>query len=78
LINLAATKLAEHWIDGNVRDPWMLATITFIAVSVTLLASLRPASRAARIDPMGVLRTTKPGKTQVALALKSRTMIEHW
>ena len=56
-INLAAAKLAEHWIDGNVHDPWMLATITFIAVSVTLLASLRPASRAARIDPMDVLRT---------------------
>ena len=56
-INLAAAKLTEHWIDGNVRDPWMLLTITLLAVVVTTLASLRPASRAARIDPMHVLRT---------------------
>jgi ABC-type antimicrobial peptide transport system permease subunit len=57
LINLVAAKLAEHWINGNVRDPWMLATITFIAISVTGLACLKPASRAACIDPMDVLRT---------------------
>jgi len=57
LINLAAAKLTEHWIDGSVRDPWMLATITFLVVFVTTLASLRPASRAACIDPMEVLRT---------------------
>jgi ABC-type antimicrobial peptide transport system permease subunit len=57
LINLAAAKLTEHWIDGSVRDPWMLATITSLVVFVTTLASLRPASRAACIDPMEVLRT---------------------
>jgi putative ABC transport system permease protein len=55
-INLAAAKLVEHWIDGNVRDPLMLATIAFIAISVTMLACLRPAARAAFIDPMDVLR----------------------
>jgi predicted permease len=57
LINLAAAKLVEHWIVGDVRDPWMLATITFLAAFVTTLASLRPAGRAACIDPMDVLRT---------------------
>ena len=56
-INLAAAKLTEHWIDGNVRDPWLLITITLLAIIVTTLASLRPASRAACIDPMDVLRT---------------------
>jgi ABC-type lipoprotein release transport system permease subunit len=55
-INLAAARLTQHWIDGNVRDPAMLVTITLIAISVTTLASLRPASRAACIDPMDVLR----------------------
>jgi hypothetical protein len=54
--NLAAARLMRRWIDGNVRDPVMLVTITLIAISVTTLASLRPASRAACIDPMDVLR----------------------
>ena len=57
LINLAAGKLMEHWIDGNVRDPLMLVAVSIIAISVTTLASVRPATRAASIDPMDVLRT---------------------
>jgi putative ABC transport system permease protein len=56
-INLAAARLMEHWINGNVRDPLMLVTISVIAMCVTTLAALRPASRAAWIDPMDVLRT---------------------
>jgi predicted permease len=55
-INLVAAKLMEHWIDGNVRDPLMLGTITLLSIFVTLSASLRPASRAASIEPMDVLR----------------------
>ena len=56
-INLVAARLMEHWIDGNVRDPLMLGTITLVAIFVTVSASLRPASRAACIEPMDVLRT---------------------
>jgi ABC-type antimicrobial peptide transport system permease subunit len=56
-INLVAARLMEHWIDGNVRDPLMLGTITLLAIFVTVSASLRPASRAACIEPMDVLRT---------------------
>jgi len=55
-ITLAVGKLMEHWINGSVRDPLMLVTISLIAISVTTLASLRPATRAAGIDPMDVLR----------------------
>ena len=55
-ITLAVGKLMEHWINGSVRDPLMLVTISIIAISVTTLASLRPATRAAGIDPMDVLR----------------------
>lgn len=56
-VNLATAKLVEHWIDGNVRDPIVLGTITLLAIFVTMSASLRPASRAACIEPMDVLRT---------------------
>jgi ABC-type antimicrobial peptide transport system permease subunit len=56
-INLVAARLMEHWIDGNVRDPLMLGTITLLAMFVTVAASLRPASMAACIEPMDVLRT---------------------
>jgi predicted permease len=56
-INLMAAKLMEHWIDGNIRDPLMLGTITLLSIFVTLSASLRPASRAAAIEPMHVLRS---------------------
>lgn len=57
LINLAVARVIEHWIDGKVRDPLMLGTITLITIFVTMLASLRPARRAARIQPLDVLRT---------------------
>jgi putative ABC transport system permease protein len=56
LINLAVAKATEPWIGGNVRDPWMLAGMSFLAVLLTILASLGPAMRAAGIDPMDVLR----------------------
>jgi len=56
-INLVAARLMEHWIDGNIRDPLMLGTIALLASFVTMSASLRPASRAACIEPMDVLRT---------------------
>ena len=56
-INLVAARLMEHWIGGNIRDPLMLGTIALLASFVTMSASLRPASRAARIEPMDVLRT---------------------
>lgn len=56
VINLLAARLMEHWIDGNVRDPLMLATITLLAIFVTITASLRPATRAACIEPLDVLR----------------------
>ena len=56
-INLVAARLVEHWINGKVRDPLLLGTITLVAICVTVLASLRPASRAAYIEPMEVLRT---------------------
>jgi putative ABC transport system permease protein len=55
-LNFAIAKLAEHWIGGNVRDPWMLAAIVLLAITVITAASLRPASRVAGIDPMDVLR----------------------
>jgi predicted permease len=55
-IDIAAAKFVEHWIDGNVGDPLMLGTITLLAISVTIFASLRPASKAACIEPMDVLR----------------------
>ena len=38
------------------RDPIILAAVTFVALLVTTLASFFPAGRAARIDPMEVLR----------------------
>lgn len=55
-INLVSAKLMQHWIDGNVRDPLILGTITLVAIFVTILASFRPARRAACIEPMSVLR----------------------
>jgi ABC-type lipoprotein release transport system permease subunit len=37
-------------------DPWTFAGISSFLVIVSLLASLVPAVRAARVDPMVVLR----------------------
>ena len=56
-IDIAAARFMEHWIDGNIGDPLMLGTVTLLAIFVTIFASLRPASIAACIEPMDVLRT---------------------
>jgi predicted permease len=56
-INLVAARFMERWIDGNVGDPLVLGTITLVAIFTTTFASLRPASIAACIEPMDVLRT---------------------
>ena len=38
-------------------DPLTYAAVTGVLVAVTLLASLRPAHRAAHVDPLVALRT---------------------
>jgi ABC-type antimicrobial peptide transport system permease subunit len=48
---------AEIFLYGtSMRDPWVLLASVAALVSVASAASLLPAVRAARLDPMGVLR----------------------
>jgi len=54
---LAAARVLEHQIRSNLRDPFVLAVVALLLLVVTMLASLLPASRAAGIDPVEVLRT---------------------
>jgi ABC-type antimicrobial peptide transport system permease subunit len=56
VLSVAAAKVLEHWIEGNVRDPIVLAVVIFVVLLVTTVASLFPAGRAASIDPMEILR----------------------
>lgn len=56
VLSIAGGRVLEHWIEGTVRDPIVLAGVTFVVLLVTTVASLLPAGRAASIDPVEVLR----------------------
>jgi ABC-type antimicrobial peptide transport system permease subunit len=53
---VAGRLLASQLFGVSPHEPWLLATATTVLLVVTLLASLLPAWRAARVDPMGPLR----------------------
>ena len=53
----AARRVAESLLYGvTATDPASLLIVVLVLVSVTLLATLLPAWRAARVDPMRALR----------------------
>jgi ABC-type lipoprotein release transport system permease subunit len=52
---------AARWIkpllfDGVARDPWVFGAVVLTLMSVSVVASLLPASRATRADPNAALR----------------------
>jgi ABC-type antimicrobial peptide transport system permease subunit len=52
-----ATRLLSNLLFGvTPSDPWTLASVFILLLSVALIASLVPARRAASIDPMKSLR----------------------
>jgi ABC-type lipoprotein release transport system permease subunit len=48
--------LVSQLFDVSPHDPWLLTTVSVMLLFVALLASLLPARRAARVDPIGPLR----------------------
>ena len=48
--------LASQLFDVSPHDPWLLTTVCVALFFVALLASVLPARRAARVDPIGPLR----------------------
>jgi putative ABC transport system permease protein len=56
-VSLAAGRLMETLLfDVTSRDPWIFATVPFVLLIIAVLASMIPARRAARIDPVETLR----------------------
>ena len=53
---LASRALASFLYNTSPRDPWVLVTSVFALAAVATAASLLPALRAARIDPMAAIR----------------------
>ncbi|MES2692520.1 MAG: ABC transporter permease [Verrucomicrobiota bacterium] len=57
LCTLAVGRVTQAYLDGaTVSDPLMFATIAALLFAVALTASLVPARRAMKIDPLHVLR----------------------
>jgi len=54
---LASKALASFLYGTSTRDPWVLAGSVLALAAIASAASLLPAVRAARIDPMQALRT---------------------
>jgi putative ABC transport system permease protein len=52
-----AGRLASSWLyEVRPSDPWILGSALAVVVGVTLVATLIPVGRAARIDPAPLLR----------------------
>jgi ABC-type antimicrobial peptide transport system permease subunit len=58
LISLALTRVLRNLLfDVSATDPFVFGAIAAVVAAVALLASLAPARKAARLDPMTALRT---------------------
>jgi predicted permease len=53
---LASRALASFLYNTSPRDPWVLVTSVFALAAIATAASLLPALRAARIEPMAAIR----------------------
>ena len=56
-LGIAASRPLSSQLYGvETNDPWTLASVALLLSVVTLLATLRPAQTASRIDPIALLR----------------------
>jgi hypothetical protein len=57
-LGIAASRPLTSQLYGvETHDPWTLASVALVLAVVALLATLRPAQRASRIDPIALLRS---------------------
>jgi ABC-type antimicrobial peptide transport system permease subunit len=55
---LAVTRLMKNLLFGvSATDPWTYGVVALVLAVVAMLASALPAFRAARVDPIRVLRS---------------------
>jgi ABC-type antimicrobial peptide transport system permease subunit len=55
---LVVTRLMENLLYGvSATDPWTYGAVALILAAVATIASAVPAARAARVDPIRVLRS---------------------
>jgi putative ABC transport system permease protein len=55
---LAATRALRAFLfEVSATDPATVAAVTALVIAVALMASLLPARRAVRLDPIAALRT---------------------
>jgi putative ABC transport system permease protein len=53
---LASRTLGSFLYDTSPRDPWVLVTSSAALAAIAVTATLLPALRAARIEPMAAIR----------------------
>jgi predicted permease len=57
-LGIAASRALTSQLYGvNTGDPWTLGSVGLLLVAVSLIAAVRPARTAARIDPIALLRS---------------------
>jgi ABC-type antimicrobial peptide transport system permease subunit len=57
MLSLACDGPFRRWTEDSVRDPYVLAAVVIVIVTVATLAAVVPACQAASIDPMSTLRS---------------------
>jgi putative ABC transport system permease protein len=56
-LGIAASRALTSQLYGvNTGDPWTLGSVGVLLIAVALVAAVRPARAAARIDPIVLLR----------------------
>lgn len=51
-----STRLADLLFETSPRDPWIYGSVIVVLLLVAVAATLFPARRASRVDPVKVLR----------------------
>jgi predicted permease len=55
-LSFGLSHVMAHWLENASASPWILLAVSFLLLTVAILACLLPARRASTVDPMTALR----------------------
>jgi putative ABC transport system permease protein len=56
VLSIGLNKVITRWVENSAQDPWLIAGVSCVLLTVAGLACLLPSWRASSVDPMTALR----------------------